>query len=86
MPPRGPKGASAGTSTGPAHVAEATANIAMSVTAVTGNTREIPVQVMKEPEEKKSFTEPEAIASPSKLNTSIINPLTPIFVSKLEDF
>ena len=86
MPPRGPKGASAGTSTGPAHVAEATANIAMSVTAVTGNTREIPVQVMKEPEEKKSFTEPEAIASPSKLNTSIINPLKPIFVSKLEDF
>ena len=36
--------------------------------------------------EKKSFTQPEAIASPSKQNTSIINPLTPIFVSKLEDF
>ena len=86
MLPRGPKGASAGTSTGPAHVAEANANIAMSVTAVTGNTREILVQVMKGPEEKKSFTQPEAIASPSKLNTSIINPLTPIFVSKLEDF
>ena len=86
MPPRGPKGASAGTSTGPAHVAEANANIAMSVTAVTGNTREIPVQVMKGPEEKKSFTQPEAIASPSKLNTSIINPLTPIFVSKFEYF
>ena len=86
MLPRRPKGASAGTSIGPKHVAEANANIAMSVTAVTGNTREIPDQVMKGPEEKKSSTQPEAIASPSKQNTSIINPLPPIFVSKLEDF
>ena len=53
MPSRGPKGASAGTSIGPEHVAKANANIAMSVTAVTRNTREIPVQVMKGPEEKK---------------------------------
>ena len=85
-PPRGPKGASAGTSIGPAHVTEANVNTTMSVTAVTGNTREIPVQAMKGPEEKKTFTKPEAIASPSKQNTNILNPLTRIFVSKLEDF
>ena len=86
IPPRGPQGASAGTSIRPVHVAETNVNTAISVTAVTGNTREIPVQAMKGPEEKKSFTKPEAITSPSKQNTNILNPLTQIFVSKLEDF
>ena len=86
IPPRGPQGASAGTSIRPVHVAETNVNTAISVTAVTGNTREIPVQAMRGPEEKKSFTKPEAITSPSKQNTNILNPLTQIFVSKLEDF
>ena len=87
MPPRGPnKEASAGTSIGLERVDEANVN------AVTGNIPEVPVQVMKGPEctqQKKWFTQPAAIASPTKSNAhsnNVVKPLTPIFVCKLEDF
>ena len=93
MPPRGPnKGASAGTSIGLECVDEANVNTAMFVTAVTGNIPEVPVQVMKGPEstqQKERFTQPAAIASPTKSNAhsnNVVKPLTPIFVYKLEDF